>query len=107
MSKKIRTFENFDLNNLRPIIESCGGGSISSCGGGSRHANISSCGGSSISSCGGYSSAPTRSESEEDRIRKKIAKRRAKLEIVTNMCDNCQADLVKGAKFCHECGSKV
>ena len=83
MAKKIQTFEKFDLEKLRPIIESCGGG-YSSCG-------------------GGYSS---REESEEERIKKNIAKRKKKMEIITNTCNDCDAELVKGAKFCHECGAK-
>jgi len=83
------------------LIESCGGGGISSCGGGNSGSNISSCGGSSISSCGGGDY-----ESREEKIRKNRNRKFNSL-FDEKSCINCGEKLIDSAKFCHSCGSRV
>ncbi len=106
------------------LIESCGGGSISSCGGGSEYSgkSISSCGGSSISSCGGGGNSGSNIsscggssisscgggdyESREEKIRKNRNRKFNSL-FDEKSCIDCGEKLIDNAKFCHSCGSRV
>jgi len=80
--KKLITQKQFNTkNNL--LVESCG---------------------TSISSCGGGGLGPSSDDIRRSNIKKK---RNSLIDELEHTCDDCYTELVNGAKFCQECGTKV